>query len=382
MRVSILAYPLRVAGGLSVGKNVVAALGRVAPQHEYQLLMPAGVGYEEAPKPPRCEAHYYKRTRGAIGQALYEWRDVPRLVRAFRPDAVWGLGNFGLRRPHARQAFLFHKPQFIYESRYTRVELPGIRLRNALARRRLIRSLPATQLVFCQTQTAAARFRRFLGYQGRIAIMPNAVSRFVTGAPAARPAIFEQLKGRFTLLCLTKFYAHKNLEVFLDLFRQHARALDDVTVILTIDASQHPRAPRFLREMGQPTYRGRLLTVGPIQQSELPAYYAASDGLILPTLLESFSGTYLEAMQFARPILTSDLDFAREVCGDAAEYFDPFDPASIAQAILRVKDSPGRREALVAEGSRRLAAVVRDWDSIVAEAVGELERLVDSASED
>jgi glycosyltransferase involved in cell wall biosynthesis len=376
MRIAILAYPLRVAGGLSVGRNVIAALSRVADQHEYLLLMPAGVGYEQAPKPSHCEAHYYARTRGALGQALYEWREAPRLTRAFRPDVVWGLGNFGFRRPGAKQAILFHKPQFIYEPRYTRVELPGIRLRNALARGRLLRSLPATQLVFCQTKTAAERFRRFLGYRGEIALMPNAVSRFAMGdAAGPPPAVFERLRGRFTLFCLTKYYAHKNLEAFVELFQRRRDELRDVSVLLTITAAQHPRAPRFVRTISAPELREHIVNVGPVEQRDLAAYYGASDGLILPTLLESFSGTYLEAMQFRRPILTSDMDFARDVCGAAAEYFDPFDPGSICAAIRRVRDSAERRAELIAAGAERLERFVRDWDSIVAEAVGALERL-------
>ncbi len=379
MRIAVIAYPLRVAGGLSVGRNVIAALGRVADEHDYLLLLPAGVGYEDTPKPTRCDCEYFVRRGGLLGQWWYEQRDVPRRVRAFRPDVVWGLANFGLRHPAAAQAFLFHKPQFIYEPRYTRVEVLRSRMANGLARRRLVRSLPATQLVFCQTQTAAERFRRFLGYRGEIALMPNAVSRFVTSdVPPAAPPVFARLARRFVLFCLTKFYAHKNLEIFLDVFKGGAAALRDVSILFTVQADQHPRAADFLRAIESPNLRDHLVNVGPVPQTELAGYYGHSQGLILPTLLESFSGTYLEAMQYRRPILTSDLDFARDVCGDAAEYFDPFDPAAIRDAIVRVRDSTDRREELVALGQRRLATMTRDWDEIVREAVGRLAGLVKS----
>jgi hypothetical protein len=48
--------------------------------------------------------------------------------------------------------------------------------------------------------------------------------------------------------------------------------------------------------------------------SDVPKWYKATQALLLPTLLESFSGTYIEAMHFERPIFTSNLDFAKEVC--------------------------------------------------------------------
>jgi len=214
-------------------------------------------------------------------------------------------------------------------------------------------------------------------YPGRTAIMPNAVSRVtLQGDRADRPAVFDRLAGRFVLFCLTKYYAHKNLEVLDRLFREHAAALEGVTILLTIRAEDHPLAKRFVARLEDPALRDRLVNVGPIPQAELAGYFNHSEGLILPTLLESFSGTYLEAMQFQRPILTSDLDFAREVCGPAARYFDARDPASIRDAVVDLRTSAGLRRELVAAGQARMQTFFRDWDSIVADAVTEVEALV------
>jgi glycosyltransferase involved in cell wall biosynthesis len=42
----------------------------------------------------------------------------------------------------------------------------------------------------------------------------------------------------------------------------------------------------------------------------------------------------------------------REICGDAAEYFSPFDPDGCAEAMARTLD-PDRRAALIAAGHAR-----------------------------
>ena len=207
--------------------------------------------------------------------------------------------------------------------------------------------------------------------------MPNAVSRLsLAGDAEQRPAMFDGLTGRFVLLCLTRYYAHKNLEALADLFLHHGAALRDVVILLTIEAGHHPFARRLIGRLSDARLRDRLINVGPIDQSALAGYYTHCDGLILPTLLESFSGTYLEAMQFGRPILTSDLDFARDVCGPAAIYFDPNDPAAIRDAILALKGSPLMRDTLIAAGSERMQTFFRNWDTIVADAIRELEGLV------
>jgi glycosyltransferase involved in cell wall biosynthesis len=377
LRIAILAHNLRAAGGLSVGRNVIASLARVADGHEYLIFLPGGLGYETIEKPSGATCHYFGRESGYPGQMWFERVTMPKMIHEFRADVVWGLGNFGLRRPGAKQAILVHKPHYIYGREAQRRELWRYRLVNAMGRRRLQVSLPTTQLVFCQTRTACERFRRTFGYAGKIALMPNAVSKLsLAGDAARRPVVFDGLDGRFVLLCLTRYYAHKNLEVLADLFLEHAAAVRDVVILVTVAANQHPRAGRFMERLGDRQLRDRLINVGPIDQSDLAGYYAHCRGLILPTLLESFSGTYLEAMQFGRPILTSDRDFARDVCGPAARYFDPKDPASIRDAILELKTSPQLRDTLVAAGAERMQAFFRDWDTIVADAVKELESLV------
>ena len=120
MRIAVMAYNLRAAGGLSVGKNVVTALARVADHHAYLLLMSGGVGYEEINKPTRCTAHCDHRTHGALGQMLFEMRTVPKLIRAYGPDLSWGLGNFGLRKQPAKQAIAC-----VFAQTFTGWELSG-----------------------------------------------------------------------------------------------------------------------------------------------------------------------------------------------------------------------------------------------------------------
>ena len=69
-----------------------------------------------------------------------------------------------------------------------------------------------------------------------------------------------------------------------------------------------------------------------------PKLYNQADAMFLPTLLETFSASYPEAMKMERPILTSDLDFAKDICGDAALYFNPLDSYDIANKIKTIND--------------------------------------------
>jgi glycosyltransferase involved in cell wall biosynthesis len=81
---------------------------------------------------------------------------------------------------------------------------------------------------------------------------------------------------------------------------------------------------------------------------------------VLPSLAESFSATCVEAMHFGVPLVTSDRDWAREACGDAAVYAEPTDPESLADALYRVLEDAELRRNLRASGFRRLG-MLPDW---------------------
>ncbi|HDC4513818.1 TPA: glycosyltransferase, partial [Enterobacter cloacae] len=87
-------------------------------------------------------------------------------------------------------------------------------------------------------------------------------------------------------------------------------------------------------EFKQATYN-----IGPIPIADCPSLYKYSDALFLPTLLECFTASYLEAMKMRIPIFTSNLDFAETICQDAAFYFNPLSVYSISTTIsTAIKD--------------------------------------------
>lgn len=373
LRIVLLAHGLRAAGGLSVGRNVIDALSTVAPEHAYLITFPPGMGYEAlVAKIPNCQPVGY-HYRGDLNHWRFDTAILPKIVRHFRPDIVFGLGNRGLLDPPCPQAILIHDPHNFYPARhFGPMGLRG-RAKAAYNARHLGKCLRRTDLVFCQQEVALKRVKETFNYTGRLAIFPNAVSRFSNEqADDNLPAALAPLAGKTKLFCLTRFYAHKSPQSLVSVFQRFPRELQDVAIITTVAGDQSPQAPAFLRLIGKAGWEKRIVNVGPLPQEALAGYYRHCQALILPTLLESFSGTYLEAMQFGCPILTSDLDFARVICGDAALYFDPWNPASIKDAIIRLKDEPAVGPALVEKGRARMKQFFRSWPEIVRDAMATL----------
>jgi glycosyltransferase involved in cell wall biosynthesis len=377
MRIAVLAHNLRVAGGMSVGKNIVALLPVVGPEHTYLMLIPEGLGYARHENQKRVAIHevpgmsFVKRLR-------FDSCYLPRLIKEFDPDIVWALGNLGLQKPPCKQAILIHQPHLVYSSRHYGKMCFSERVKiMCLVKHWVRRSLKHTDMIFCQTPIMCERFSRSFKYPvSNIEIMPNAVSRFsqVDKQDADLPEVFKS-KDYYNLFFLTKYYAHKNLEILIELFLKYPKELENVRCIITISDDQHPSVPSFLSDIRKYNLQEQIVNVGPLDQMELQGYFLNSDALLFPSLLESFSGTYLEAMHFGLPILTSDLDFAHYICGDSALYFDPWNSSDIKDKIITLKNNHSLQKTLISSGKDRIFSFFRTWESITDTALSQLESL-------
>ena len=95
--------------------------------------------------------------------------------------------------------------------------------------------------------------------------------------------------------------------------------------------------------------------IGPTSPREIMRVYENADCVVSLSDLESFSNNYMEAWKVGLPLIVSDRDFARAICGTSALYVDPHDPQSVFAALLQLHADTALRRRLVAEGMRRLA---------------------------
>jgi glycosyltransferase involved in cell wall biosynthesis len=287
------------------------------------------------------------------------------------------LGNLGISNCICKQAILIHQPQIMYNSKHFGNVSLRDRFRIWAVKRRVKHCLKTTDIIFCQTPVARQRFAENLSYPiEKIKVMHNAVSEFAKFNKndfKVNPLFND--KNKFNLFFLTRYMPHKNMEVLIDLFTLHADTLRDVRCIITIEESQHKNAKKFLDKIKRLNLQDKIINVGRLQQHELAGFFLNCDALFLPTLLESFSGTYLEAMHFGVPILTSDLDFAKYVCEESALYFDPWNPEDIAEKISFLKKSSDLQKELIKKGKERIEIFFKDWETIVNEMLLELEKL-------
>lgn len=167
--------------------------------------------------------------------------------------------------------------------------------------------------------------------------------------------------GRRLLLCLANYSPHKNIEILLPLAKLLKSRKLPITIFTTLAPAENQTVKRFLQNIALDGLEEYIINIGSVERNRVGSLFQACDGLLLPTLLESYGLPFVEAMFNERTIFTSDYDFARDVCGDSAYFFDPLDPESICDAIASAFSNEHVRQEKIALG-RILVERLPSWD--------------------
>jgi hypothetical protein len=290
------------------------------------------------------------------GGRVRNWRNrrsLSRLEKLVQPDVtftVFGPTPFRARSPHLQG---FAVPRLIYPE--YRPPSPPSAVRQAIdfaeygLRRRWVRCADA---LVVESETVRQRSARHLPFDiGRIFVVGNSFSPiFESEVCQTKPK-----RGPVArVLVPSSYYPHKNLECIPAVASELRRALcRPFEVVLTLPPDE-PAFAAILRAAKRLGVDDAISTVGHVVHAHYARLYSECDVVFLPTLLECSTAVYPEAFLAGRALVTSDMDFAHELCGDAAAFADPRDPIACAAAIARVLVEPDYAHDLVTRGTRRV----------------------------
>jgi len=228
-------------------------------------------------------------------------------------------------------------------------DLPDLFSAAERAYRRLAydRAARRADLVLTGAEHAKGRIVDVLGVEPeRIEVVTHGIdhTRFTPerrdreGLPAGIPPRF--------VLYPANLWPHKNHERLLDALP----LLADKEVALVLTGQDYGRLGALLERARRLGVRERVHHLGHVAPAVLPALYRGAKALVFPSLYEGFGAPPLEAMACGCPVTTSDRASLPEVCGDAALYFDPDSPESIAAALDRVLNDQETSARLRADG--------------------------------
>ncbi|MGB7296298.1 MAG: glycosyltransferase family 1 protein [Candidatus Aminicenantales bacterium] len=117
-----------------------------------------------------------------------------------------------------------------------------------------------------------------------------------------------------------------------------------------------------------------VMSAGYLAEREVRDAYRLATAFVLPSLCEGFGLPLVEAMASGVPVAASRTSAIPEVCRDAAVYFQPENPESMAEKVVSLIEDEVLRKKLIVRGRER----ARDfsWDRAAAETLEFYEQVV------
>jgi glycosyltransferase involved in cell wall biosynthesis len=349
MKLLIDCMPLHSGGGVQVATAFLDGLLR-QPDVDWLAVAPLTVA-PLIPKHLLAVSHRWRfHAKAGIVDILRASFSLQKIESALSPDVVFtifGPAYFRAKAPHlvgfALPNLIYDRPQHLAQTASMKtIAADGIR-------RHLVRK---ADHIVVETETVRGLLKSRMSIPAdRISVIGNSVNPLLTKAPA-RPSPKDP---PFAILIPSAYYPHKNLEVVPAVAAALARRAPALAVEfrLTLPAqSTHWQA--IACDAAARGVKAQVITLGALDFDQLITAYHAASAVFLPTLREASTAVYPESFHFRRPLITSDLEFAHELCGDAALFVPPRDPEAIASQIERLAQHQHLRETLTARGAARL----------------------------
>jgi glycosyltransferase involved in cell wall biosynthesis len=167
------------------------------------------------------------------------------------------------------------------------------------------------------------------------------------------------------VLALGNLQPRKNLPLLIRAWQELRAAEPDFDLRLVLVGKKAWLFDDVLAASERSRFADDIVLTGYVPDEELPRLYSGAEFCVYPSLFEGFGLPPVEAMACGAPVITSNTTALPEICGDAAEYFDPTSADGLKRAMLALHRDTALRAQRAAAGLKR-AAIFQETDPAAA----------------
>lgn len=285
-------------------------------------------------------------------------KELKELEQKFKPDVVYSISAPSYFDFDATEVMRFTNPLVAHPNKYSwRVQPFKAKLRLLAYCWNQKRLIKKAKYFITQTETTKQGILRITRLpENHICVVNNVLPAAFANQETSH---IDDGSSWIEFACVGAPVPHKNFDILPDVLSElREKGFNNVRFHTTIpedDRIWH----RINLKLKQYNLMENVWNHGRVTQQELGDIYRHCSFCFLPTLLEVFSASTVEAMFFGLKIVASDFSFNREVLGDACLYYEPMNAADAASQIVRLYNDRDLQDVF----SKRMKTQLAKYDN-------------------
>jgi glycosyltransferase involved in cell wall biosynthesis len=367
MKVLINAVSARMGGALTYITNILREIPQAANGDKFVVAIPQIVQKELESIIDRdvIELVPFRIDEGKFLQRIYfdNWV-IPRLACDHKADVLFSSTGFGSFRSPCPEVLLVRNALFfcpMLQQRYREIgrSFHGIRMKRWMS----LLSVRSADVVLFPTIAMRRLLENHTSLRRKqTKVLHYGFSRdhFFKNSDD-KPDIVDKInnwkkQGYRILLNVSHYAVHKNFETVIEALHTlvvSGLKLKFVTTLFRDVLGERTDFDILIRRMRELDLSDVVISSGCLKYDQIHYLYQNADIFIFPSFTESFGHPLVEAMACGLPIVASDTPVNRELCGEAASYFDVFSPESCSQSIVEMLNNSDNCKLMCACSMRR-----------------------------
>ena len=261
-------------------------------------------------------------------------KEIAKLEEIIRPDVVYSITAPCYFTFKTKEVMRFTNPWVTHPNKYSWSTYSlAERVKQCLYCLNQKRLMKAAYAFITQTETTRQGIIRITGKsKDRVCVVNNVL-----------PMVFKDMENTpiiedkwINVACIGNPVPHKNFDILPKvLYELKVMGIENIRFHTTIPVD-HPLKNKMEEQLGKLGMINNLENHGRLSQKELGAIYQRCQLCFLPTLLEVFSASIVEAMYFNLPIVATDFSFNSEILADSCLYYAPKNAKEAAKQIAKL----------------------------------------------
>jgi glycosyltransferase involved in cell wall biosynthesis len=377
MNIVVDGLTAKIGGGVTYLKNLMLNMVELAPQHKFYIFLKKELE-SEFRQVNSSDKHNLQvisfPIHNKIELIFYEFIVMPFILRKIEADLVYCPADIApLLVPCHLVIGVQH--QFIYYPEvYNRLSIY-----NYLMKFIIKRSLKKADGIICISESLKKRLKEYFKInEEKISVIYHGTefksykSSILCKNPELQAIISDNRK---IILSVSTIAPHKNYEVLLEAYSMLDKEYTKNYKVVIVGKRLEPYFSKLVKICKNLNISQDIIFTDFISFEALEYLYRNSVLFVFPSLLEGFGLPPLEAMYFGIPVLSSNSPAMPEILGDAAIYFDPYNPLDLKEKIKMLLENNKIRDDLITRGYQRVSLF--SWQRCALETLKFFEKITE-----